>query len=74
MAVVADPVGVIPQHISLLKLARKRLDMLLVGDGAFGIMGFLDTTIHRHHVLYLRLMPQCKTSPRSMSTGTSLST
>jgi len=59
MAVVADPMDVLPQHSALLRLARKMLEMLLMGDGVLGFLDELETTIHEHHVLYLRLMPQC---------------
>ena len=59
MAVVADPMDVLPQHSALLRLARKMLEMLLMGDGVLGFLNELETTIHEHHVLYLRLMPQC---------------
>ena len=59
MAVVADPMDVLPQHSALLRLARKMLELLLMGDGVLGFLNELETTIHEHHVLHLRLMPQC---------------
>lgn len=35
------------------------LEMLLMGDGVLAFLNVLETTIHEHHVLYLRLLPQC---------------
>jgi len=59
MAVVVDPVHVLPEHSALLKLARKMLELLLLGDRVLGLLNVLDTTIRDHDVLYLRLLPQC---------------
>jgi hypothetical protein len=59
MAVVVDPVHVLPEHSALLKLARKMLELLLLGDRALRLINVLDTTIRDHHVLYLRLLPHC---------------
>ena len=46
MAVVADPMDVLPQHSALLRLAKKMLDMLLMGDGVLGFLHELETTIN----------------------------
>ena len=59
MAVVADPMGVLPEHSALLRLARRMLEFLLLGDGVLRFLSELETTVHDHHVLYLRLLPQC---------------
>ena len=59
MAVVADPMNALPDHSALLRLARKMLELLLLGDGVLSRMDELETTIHDHHVLYLKLHPQC---------------
>ena len=59
MAVVADPMHVLPEHSALLRLARSMLEFLLWGDGALTFLDELRTTIHDHHVMYLKLLPQC---------------
>ena len=59
MAVVVDPMGVLKEHSALLRLARRMLELLLLGDRVLQYLDKLETTIHDHHVLYLRLLPQC---------------
>ena len=53
VALVVDPMHVLPEHSALLKLARKMLELLLLGDRVLGLLNVLDTTIRDHHVLYL---------------------
>ena len=59
MAVVVDPMGVLKEHSALLRLARRMLELLLLGYRVLQYLDKLETTIHDHHVLYLRLRPQC---------------
>ena len=59
MAVVVDPIPALPQHSALLRLARRMLELLLLGDRVLGLLNELDTTIKEHHVLYKQLLPQC---------------
>ena len=59
VALVVDPMHVLPEHSALLKLARKMLELLLLGDRVLGLLDVLDTTIRDHHVLYLRVLPHC---------------
>ena len=53
------PMGAFPEHSSLLRLARSMLELLLLGDFALQRLHELEATVHDHHVLYLRLLPQC---------------
>ena len=59
MAIVVDPMHVLPGHSALLRLARRMLEFLLLGDRVLVFINELETTTHDHHVLYLRLLPQC---------------
>ena len=59
MAIVVDPMGALPEHSALLRLARRMLELLLLGDFVLQRLHELEATVHDHHVLYLRLLPQC---------------
>ena len=59
MAVVVGPMGVLKEHSALLRLARRMLELLLLRDRVLQYLEKLATTTHDHHVLYLRLLPQC---------------
>ena len=59
MRVVCDPLAVLPRHSDLLGMARRVLDLLLLGDAVVVRLADLDHALRDFHTLFLELHPQC---------------